>query len=126
LNWASWLTPALILDLEAWQKYHGFDQNSAYAEMSIDIDLDALALTGSFSEVTTQAPQKPTSNGICWARRRERFASQARCCVYPASQPGLPSIREAWCIRNESARVEELTASNKDRWRPGLGSPKSP
>ena len=56
LNWASWLTPALILDLEAWQKYLGFDKNSAYAEMSIDIDLDALALNGSFSEVTTQAP----------------------------------------------------------------------
>ena len=56
MNWASWLTAALILDLEAWQKYLGFDKNSAYAEMSIDIDLDALALNGSFSGVTTQAP----------------------------------------------------------------------
>jgi len=36
------VAPALILDLEAWQKYLGFDKNSAYAEMSIDIDLDAL------------------------------------------------------------------------------------
>ena len=44
------------MDLEAWQKYLGFVKNSAYAEMSIDIDLVALALKGSFSEVTTQAP----------------------------------------------------------------------
>jgi hypothetical protein len=55
LNWASWLTPALILDLEAWQKYLGFDKNSAYAEMSIDIDLDALTLDWSFSGATIQA-----------------------------------------------------------------------
>ncbi len=55
LNWASWLAPALMLDLEAWQKYFGFDKNSAYADMSIDVDLDALTLTGSLSGATTQA-----------------------------------------------------------------------
>jgi len=58
LNWLSLSgagTP-LILDLEGWQKYFGFDQNGAYADMSVDVDLDALILTWSFSGNTPQAP----------------------------------------------------------------------
>ena len=56
LNWLSWPTPPLMLDLEAWQKFFGFDKNGAYADMSIEVDLDALTLTWSFSGNTPQAP----------------------------------------------------------------------
>ena len=49
LNWISGPAPALMLDLEAWQKFFGFDKNGAYADMSIEVDLDALTLTWSFS-----------------------------------------------------------------------------
>ena len=47
----------LYLDLEAWQKFFGFDKNGATADMRIDIDLDALAMTWS---VTGAVPQLPT------------------------------------------------------------------
>ena len=58
LNWLSLSGSGapLILDLEAWQKYFGFDQNGAYADMSVDVDLDALTLAWSFSGNTPQAP----------------------------------------------------------------------
>ena len=58
LNWLSLSGSGapLILDLEAWQKFFGFDQNGAYADMSVDVDLDALILTWSFSGNTPQAP----------------------------------------------------------------------
>jgi hypothetical protein len=55
LNWISSPAPALILDLEAWQKYFSFDKNGAYADMSVEVDLDALTLTWSFSGNTPQA-----------------------------------------------------------------------
>jgi len=54
LNWGSWQTPPLMLDVEVWQKFFGFDKNSAYADMNIAIDLDALTLDWSFSGVTLQ------------------------------------------------------------------------
>ena len=56
LNWVSWLSPALMLDLEAWQKYFGFDKNSAYADMTIEVDLDALTMKWSFSGNTPLVP----------------------------------------------------------------------
>jgi hypothetical protein len=37
----------LQLDLEAWRRYFGFDKNGAYADMAIDVDLDALTMTWS-------------------------------------------------------------------------------
>jgi hypothetical protein len=37
------------LDLEAWQKYFGFDKNGAYADINIDVDLDALTMTWSMA-----------------------------------------------------------------------------
>jgi len=57
LNWASWQTPPLMLDLEAWHKFFGFDENGAYADMNIEVDLDGLALTWS---VTGDTPEVPT------------------------------------------------------------------
>jgi len=54
LNWLSSQTPSLMLDLEAWQKFFGFDKNGAYADMTIEVDLDALALTWSFAGNTPQ------------------------------------------------------------------------
>ncbi len=54
LNWISGPGPALLLDLEAWQKYFGFDKNGAYADMSIEVDLDALTMTWSVPGETPQ------------------------------------------------------------------------
>ncbi|MEW5977626.1 MAG: right-handed parallel beta-helix repeat-containing protein [Acidobacteriota bacterium] len=48
LNWLSGPGPALMLDLEAWKKYFGFDQLAAYADMTLEVNLDTLSLTGSF------------------------------------------------------------------------------
>jgi hypothetical protein len=56
LNWIPDAGATLRLDLEAWQKFFGFDKNSAYADMRIDIDLDALTMTWSVSGVVPQAP----------------------------------------------------------------------
>jgi hypothetical protein len=47
LNWIPDAGATLRLDLDAWRKYFGFDKNGAYADMSIDVDLDALTLTWS-------------------------------------------------------------------------------
>jgi hypothetical protein len=57
LNWLSWLSSPLTLDLEAWQKYFGFDKKGAYSDMDIDVDLDTLTMTWSFSG---DIPQTPT------------------------------------------------------------------
>lgn len=46
----------LRLDLDAWQKFFGFDRKGAYADMAIDVDLNALAMTWSFSGPTPQVP----------------------------------------------------------------------
>jgi hypothetical protein len=54
--------PALMLDLEAWQKYFGFDPNSAYASMTVGVDLDALVLTGLFSGEIPQVKTMPLFN----------------------------------------------------------------
>jgi len=56
LNWASWQTPPLMLDLEAWQKFFGFDKKGAYADMNVELDLDALTLNWSFSRDTPDVP----------------------------------------------------------------------
>jgi hypothetical protein len=57
LNWIPDAgTVTLRLDLDAWQKFFGFDKKGAYADMSIDVDLDALAMTWSFSGPTPQVP----------------------------------------------------------------------
>jgi len=47
LNWLTSTKEPLILDLDAWQKFLGFDKHSEYADMKIDIDLDALKMNWS-------------------------------------------------------------------------------
>jgi hypothetical protein len=54
LNWISGPGTPLLLDLEAGQKFFGFDKHGAYANMSIDVDLDALTMTWSFSGATPE------------------------------------------------------------------------
>ena len=55
LNWIPDAGVTLQLDLEAWQKFFGFDKNGAYADMKIDVDLDALTMTWSVSGAVPQA-----------------------------------------------------------------------
>jgi hypothetical protein len=57
LNWLPDAGATLRLDLEAWQKFFGFDKNGAYADMAIDVDLDGLNMTWS---VAGAVPQLPT------------------------------------------------------------------
>jgi parallel beta helix pectate lyase-like protein/pectate lyase-like protein len=57
LDWLTSPKEPLILDLEAWQKFLGFDKHGAYADMNINVDLDALTMTGS---VSGGIPQLPT------------------------------------------------------------------
>ena len=47
------------LDLDAWQKFFGFDKNGAYADLNIDVDLDALTMTWS---VGAPLPQVATES----------------------------------------------------------------
>src|SRR5512136_255668 len=49
LNWIPDANTTLQLDLPAWQRFFGFDKNGAYADMTIDIDLDALTMTWSIA-----------------------------------------------------------------------------
>ena len=56
LNWVSGPGTPSILDLEAWQKFFGFDKHGAYADMNIAVDLDALTLTWSLAGDIPQAP----------------------------------------------------------------------
>jgi hypothetical protein len=46
----------LQLDLEAWRRFFGFDKNGAYADMAIDVDLDALTMTWSVQGAIPQLP----------------------------------------------------------------------
>jgi hypothetical protein len=46
----------LQLDLEAWRRFFGFDKNGAYADMAIDVDLDALTMTWSVRGAIPQLP----------------------------------------------------------------------
>jgi hypothetical protein len=75
LNWTSWLNPALRLDLPAWQKFFGFDKNGAYAEMNIEVDLDALKLTwsvaGRIPEVATEEHFRRDFRGRTAAKTRK-------------------------------------------------------
>jgi hypothetical protein len=58
LNWIPDSGGATLkLDLDAWQKFFGFDRKGAYADMSIEVDLDALTLAWS---VSGPAPQLAT------------------------------------------------------------------
>src|SRR5689334_7228566 len=57
LNWIVGTGSTSILDLEAWQKFFGFDKHGAYADMAIDVDLDALTMTWS---VKGDLPQQTT------------------------------------------------------------------
>ena len=59
LNWVTDGSSTLRLDLEAWQKFFGFDKNGAYADINIDVDLDALNMTWS---VAGTVPQVSTGN----------------------------------------------------------------
>jgi hypothetical protein len=56
LNWIPDAGATLQLDLEAWRKFFGFDRNGAYADMSIDVDLDALTMTWSIAGDLPQFP----------------------------------------------------------------------
>jgi len=56
LNWVPDAGTTLRLDLAAWQKFFGFDKNGASADMSIEVDLDALVMTCSVSGVIPQLP----------------------------------------------------------------------
>ncbi|HXJ94373.1 MAG TPA: right-handed parallel beta-helix repeat-containing protein [Terriglobia bacterium] len=56
LNWLTSTKEPLMLDLEAWQKFLGFDKHSAYGDMKIDVDLDALAMTWSVGGSISQVP----------------------------------------------------------------------
>lgn len=57
LNWIPDSGAILRLDLDAWQKFFGFDKHGAYADMNIDVDLDALTMTWSASG---NVPDLPT------------------------------------------------------------------
>jgi hypothetical protein len=57
LNWIPDAGTTLQLDLDAWRKFFGFDKNGAYADMGIDVDLDALTMTWS---VAGAVPELPT------------------------------------------------------------------
>ncbi|MFZ2054876.1 MAG: right-handed parallel beta-helix repeat-containing protein [Candidatus Aminicenantales bacterium] len=58
LNWIPDAGTTLRLDLEAWRKFFGFDKNGAYADMTIDVDLDALTMTWA---VLSAIPELPSS-----------------------------------------------------------------
>jgi hypothetical protein len=57
LNWIPDAGTTLQLDLDSWRKFFGFDKNGAYADMGIDVDLDALTMTWS---VAGAVPELPT------------------------------------------------------------------
>jgi hypothetical protein len=56
LNWVPDAGTTLRLDLESWRKFFGFDKSGAYADMTIDVDLDALTMTWSVAGAVPQAP----------------------------------------------------------------------
>jgi hypothetical protein len=56
LNWIPDAGAILRLDLEAWRKFFGFDRNGAYADMTMDVDLDALTITWAVSGVIPELP----------------------------------------------------------------------
>jgi hypothetical protein len=47
LNWIPDAGTTLELDLPAWQRFFGFDKAGAYADMTIEVDLDALTMAWS-------------------------------------------------------------------------------
>ena len=56
LNWVPDANTTLQLDLEAWRKFFGFDKNGAYADMIIDVDLDALTMSWSVAGAVPEFP----------------------------------------------------------------------
>jgi hypothetical protein len=91
LNWISGPGTPLLLELEAWQNFFGFDKNGAYAGMSIDVDLDALTMTWSFSGSTPQV--STAGHSISSARPPASCASPAPCCACPIRLPRWTSTR---------------------------------
>jgi len=77
LNWVPDAGATLRLDLEASRKFFGIDKTGAYADMSIDIDLDALAMTWS---VAGALPRSATGAHF----RRDLLGRDAG----PTRQPG--------------------------------------
>jgi hypothetical protein len=61
LNWIPDAGATLRLDLDAWRKYFGFDKNGGYADMAIDVDLDALTMTWS---AAGEVPRLPTAKPL--------------------------------------------------------------
>ncbi|PYV34753.1 MAG: transcriptional initiation protein Tat [Acidobacteria bacterium] len=59
LNWVSGPGAPSILDLDAWQRFFGFDMHGAYADMSIEVDLDALTIAWSVKGDLPRAPVDP-------------------------------------------------------------------
>ncbi len=65
LNWIPDAGATLRLDLDAWRKYFGFDKNGGYADMAIDVDLDALTMTWSAAgEVPRLSTAKPLQRDL--------------------------------------------------------------
>jgi len=58
LNWIPDAGTTLQLDLDAWQKFFGFDKNGAYVDMRIDVDLEALTMTWSAAGAVPELPTK--------------------------------------------------------------------
>ncbi|HSA95142.1 MAG TPA: right-handed parallel beta-helix repeat-containing protein [Acidobacteriota bacterium] len=54
LNWVPDAGTTLRLDLDAWRKFFGFDKAGASADMTIDVDLDALTMTWSVAGAVPQ------------------------------------------------------------------------
>jgi hypothetical protein len=85
LNFIADAGTTLELDLEAWRRFFGFDKNGAYADMAIDVDLDALTMTWA---VRGSVPQAATEKHFA-----RDLAGQA---AGPSRRPGpLVSVPDA-------------------------------
>jgi hypothetical protein len=83
LNWVPDAGATLRLDLDAWRKYFGFDKNGGYADMAIDVDLDALTLTWS---VTGNVPRLLTAKLL----QRDLLDREAGALREPGPLIGVP------------------------------------
>jgi hypothetical protein len=84
LNWVPDSGATLRLDLDAWRKYFGFDKNGGYADMAIDVDLDALTLTWS---VMGNVPRLPTAKLL----QRDLLDREAGALREPGPLLGIPA-----------------------------------
>ncbi|HSQ79325.1 MAG TPA: right-handed parallel beta-helix repeat-containing protein, partial [Candidatus Bathyarchaeia archaeon] len=84
LNWIPDAGTTLQLDLPAWQRFFGLDKNGAYAEMTIDVDLDALTMTWSVAGPLPQLPAgKPFALDILGQASPGGFRSPGPLAVVP-------------------------------------------